>query len=127
MRLPDLNITDHQREKNILDNIRVDHQDLTQLKWQDWVKLILPKVSSFLNLTTCIQHQTATVYNTFITRRKFTTCHKNDVKVWAVSKLYFESLTSDCIVTIIRIRILYYSTGEIVCILDAPCKVEIEI
>lgn len=39
MRLPDLNITDHQREKNILDNIRVDHQDLTQLKWQDWVKL----------------------------------------------------------------------------------------
>lgn len=64
MRLPDLNITDHQREKNILDNIRVDHQDLTQLKWQDWVKLILPKVSSFLNLTTCIQHQTATVYNT---------------------------------------------------------------
>lgn len=49
MRLPDLNITDHQREKNILDNIRVDHQDLTQLKWQDWLKLILPKVTSFLN------------------------------------------------------------------------------
>lgn len=49
MRLPDLNITDHQREKNILDNIHADHQDLTQLKWQDWLKLILPKVTSFLN------------------------------------------------------------------------------